>query len=183
MIILHALLSNIDTLCCSVVYGYRRTKMNLVSMLTTSLFVFLSIYFINTLMDDYLMVINTNVASSLSTFIYLMLAYVTYKEYHKKNIANSSNVSDLNHDNVINVVETIYLGIYFSLDNFLLTLPLIFQGYSPIEIATTFGFTTFITLQLGNQIGITLNERYYKAYFMKYAWLLFIILSLIHIYF
>ena len=183
MIILHALLSNIDTLCCAIVYGYRKTKMSLISMLSTSLFEFKFIYFINMLMSDYLKIINVTTANGVSTFIYLMLAYVTYKEYRKMNLVSSDNISDLNHYNVINVVETIFLGIYLSLDNFLLTLPLMFEGYSPFEIAATFAFSTFLILQLGNHIGENLNTRNNTAYFMKYAWLLFILLSLIHIYF
>ena len=183
MIILHALLSNIDTFCCGIVYGYRKTKMSFISLISTSLFVFLFIYFINTLMNNYLRIINPNTANGLSTIIYLMLAYVTYSEYHKKNVTNYSNVSDLNHDNVISIIETIYLGLYLSLDNFLITLPLIFEGYPPFDIAATFGITTFIILQLGSCIGERLYNRDYSSYFMKYAWVLFIILSLIHIYF
>lgn len=182
MVWIHALVSNIDTFGCFMVYGFRKVRVNGFAILCTIFMTMALLLLADSLLLQYASYLDMKTTDALSVMIYLFLAYVTYKEYHKTTIRTSENKSDLNKNNAIEANEALYLGMYFSLDNFLLALPMIFEGYSPIYISVVFGVMTLVTMSIGYLAGKVIGERYQNSHFLRYIWLLFILLAFHHIY-
>lgn len=179
MILIHALVSNIDTISCSMVYSLKRININVFAMFITSMVVAAVMWCSHFLLYPYLELISKLSKDGLSTLIYLFMSFLSFEEYTKKRINDDIVISDINNDDRINYFEAILLGLYLSLDNFLIALPLMFNNENIIIISIVFAFFTFVALYIGKKIGSKFLDH---RWLLKYTWVIFGVLAIIHIY-